>query len=80
MSNFSNYNVVRLNTDLFPITQFEQEKYDEHDIIPDPVEVSSRDDLIENVKEADAVMVVSESLPTEAKLLAHPARLRPFCR
>lgn len=78
MSNFSNYNVVRLNTDLFPITQFEQEKYDEHDIIPEPVEVSSRDDLIENVKEADAVMVVSESLPTEVVEAMH--RCRVICR
>lgn len=62
---FSAFKIVRLNAELFPITRFEQKKYDEHGIFPVLVEVSTHDELIESVRDADAVMVVSQALPAE---------------
>ena len=62
---FSAFKVVRLNAELFPITSFEQEKYDENGITPVCVEVQSLNELVERVRDADAVIVVSQSLPTD---------------
>ena len=31
---FSSFKIVRLNAELFPITSFEEEKYDEHGMTP----------------------------------------------
>jgi len=75
---FSAFRIVRLNAELFPITGFEQEKYDEHGILPVPVEVSTHHELIESVRDADAVMVVSQSLP--AKAINAMQRCRAICR
>ena len=75
---FSNFKIVRLNADLFPITGFEQEKYDEHRITPVPVEVDSPKDLIECIRDADAVMVVSHSFAAEA--IRAMQRCRVICR
>ncbi|MBP86155.1 MAG: hypothetical protein CMJ64_05485 [Planctomycetaceae bacterium] len=74
----SPYKVVRLNAKLFPITEFEQEKYDEHHITPLPIEAASREVLIRNVRDADAVMVVSQSLPAE--IVETMQRCRVICR
>ena len=71
----SSCKVVRLNADLFPITPFEQEKYDEYRITPQPVEVRSSEELIENVQDADAVMVVSQSLPAKVIETMHCCRV-----
>ena len=76
--NLSSCKVVRLNAELFPITRFEQEKYDEHGITPVPVEVRSLEELIDNVQDADAVMVVSQSLPAE--VIETMQRCRVICR
>ena len=75
---FSSSRIVRLNADMFPITGFEQEQYDRHGITPLPVEVQSRDELIEVVADADAVMVVSQSLPTE--VVNAMKKCRVICR
>ena len=74
----SSCKVVRLNANLFPITEFEQAKYDEHGIVPVPIEVRSHDELIGNVRDADAVMVVSQSLPAE--VVAAMQQCRVICR
>ncbi len=75
---FAAFQVVRLNAELFPITSFEQEKYDEHAVAPVPVEVEAGGPLIEVVRDADAVMVVSQPLPAEA--IHAMQRCRVICR
>ena len=75
---FSCFKVVRLNAELFPITRFEQEKYAEHGVTPIAVEVHSGEELIEHVKDADAVMVVSQSLPAE--VINAMQQCRVICR
>jgi len=78
LMDLSSYKVVRLNATLFPITEFEQQKYDEHGMTPVPIEAASRDVLIRNVRDADAVMVVSQSLPAE--VIETMQRCRVICR
>jgi D-3-phosphoglycerate dehydrogenase len=75
---FSSFKVVRLNADLFPVTSFEQIAYAEHGIKPATLVGHTRDTLIETVHDADAVMVVSESLPSDA--LRAMERCRVICR
>ena len=58
---FSSFKILRLNAELFPITRFEQEKYNEHGMPPMAVEAAARGELVEHVRDADAVMVVSQS-------------------
>lgn len=76
--NFSEFKVVRMNAELFPITCFEQEKYDEHGIRPVTAEVESVAALRDYIRDADAVMVVSQSLPSEA--VGVMQRCRVICR
>jgi len=61
----SSFHVVRLNCELFPITEFEREKYDAWNITPAEFEVQSPGELAAVVADADAVMLVSESLSTD---------------
>ena len=75
---FSTFKIVRLNAELFPVTSFEQEKYDEHGMTPVAVETQSREELAEHVSGADAVMVVSQSLP--ADVIQAMQRCRVICR
>lgn len=63
---------------MFPVSAFEQEKYDEQGITPVPVEVQPGQELVEVVADADAVMVVSQALPAEV-IDAMP-RCRVICR
>jgi len=74
----SSANVVRLNSELFPINPFEQEKYDHYGIVPNAVETSSLDQLIHEVADADAVVVVSAALPVDA--MKAMKRCRVICR
>ena len=76
--NLSSFRVVRLSKDLFPITSFEREKYNEYGIAPEAVEVTSLEELVDAVKDADAVMVVSDYLPTE--VIRALNRCRIICR
>jgi len=75
---FSSFRVVRLNAELFPITEFEQQKYDEFGIVPLSVEAKSPQELLANVEFADAVMVVSQSLSAEA--VRSMQKCRVICR
>ena len=75
---FSCFKVVRLNAELFPITSFEQEMYDQHNITPRAVETSSHAELAEQVSAADAVMVVSQSLSADS--INAMQRCRVICR
>jgi len=75
---FSSFKIVRLNAELFPITSFEEEKYDEHGMTPMAVEAHAREELVEHVRDADAVMVVSQSLP--ADVINAMQRCRVICR
>lgn len=72
------FKVVRLNAELFPITSFEQDMYDEHGIKPGLVEVDAIEALVDSVRDADAVMVVSQSLPTQ--VIHALDRCRVICR
>ena len=74
----SSFRVVRLNAELFPITEFEREKYDAWNIKPVECEVQSSAELAGVVAGADAVMVVSESLPAE--IIAAMDCCRVICR
>ena len=74
----SSHKVLRLNAELFPITPFEQQKYDEQGITVAAVEVRSREELLVAVQDADAVMVVSEALP--AQVVRAMRRCRVICR
>lgn len=74
----SDFKVVRLNAELFPVTRFEQEKYDAHGVTPVAVEARSQEELIAAVARADAVMVVSQALPAE--VIHTMSRCRVICR
>jgi D-3-phosphoglycerate dehydrogenase len=76
--NFSSFQIVRLNAQLFPITSFEQEKYDELGIRPTAVEVRLSQELADCVQDADAVLVVSQSLPGD--VIRGMQRCRVICR
>lgn len=58
----SRFNVVRLNCELFPVTEPEQAAYDRFNITPTAIEASG-DDIVAQAAECDALLVVSESLP-----------------
>lgn len=75
---FSSFKIVRLNAELFPITDFEREKYDELGMTPIAIEVRSPEELAECVKDADAVLVVSQSLPGD--VIRGMQRCRVICR
>ena len=70
----SSFRVVRLNAELFPITEFEREKYDAWNIKPVECEVQSSAELAGVVSGADAVMVVSEQ-PMQTVLATGPTSL-----
>lgn len=71
-------NVVRLNAELFPVTNLETQQYARYGIRPRAVEVESAGELLEIVRDADAVMVVSQALPAE--VIRHMQRCRVICR
>jgi len=75
---YSVFKVVRVNSESFPVTSFEQEMYDEYGITPDCCEINSVEQLSEVVLDADAVMVVSQSLP--ADVINAMRRCRVICR
>jgi len=75
---FSTFTIVRLNAELFPITSFEQQKYNEYGMTPVAVEVHAHEELVEHVRDADAVMVVSQTLP--ADVINAMQRCRVICR
>jgi D-3-phosphoglycerate dehydrogenase / 2-oxoglutarate reductase len=75
---YSSFQIVRLNAELFPVTGFEQEKYDEHGMTPIAIEAASPEELVEHLRDADAVLVVSQSLPGD--VICGMRRCRVICR
>src|SRR5262245_30955578 len=61
-ADLSEFKVVRLNRDLFPITPFEQSAYDGFRMSPIGIEAAG-DDILQYAATCDALVVVSESLP-----------------
>lgn len=74
----SEFKIVRLNADLFPITEFERDAYTENNFAALPVEARSSSELIDSVEDADAVMVVSQTL--SEKVIRAMRRCRVICR
>ncbi len=74
----SPFKVVRLNAEQFPVAPFEQQMYDEHGITPELVEVNSEQDVLAATADADAVMVVSQSLSDRVVSGMVPCRV--ICR
>lgn len=61
---FSEFKVVRLNSELFPVREFEQEAYDRYQISPICVEATGNR-ILKTAADCDALFVVSETLPAE---------------
>ena len=60
--NFSKCRVVRLNAERFPITRFEQEKYDEHGLTPTPLEAGAFDELADMERIGGTMTLVRRAL------------------
>lgn len=59
-----NLSIVRLNATLFPVRSGEADLYRAYDLAPVLVEANTPDELIPQVADCDALLVVSASLPT----------------
>ena len=57
--------VVRLNAQMFPVTQTERQLLDHHGVKPVEIEAAHPNQIIPHVRDADAVCVVSAKLPAE---------------
>ena len=57
--------IVRLNSELFPVSEAERQMYDRYGLSPVEVEAADPEKIIPHVEGADAVCVVSASLPTK---------------
>jgi D-3-phosphoglycerate dehydrogenase len=62
--NLSEFSIVRLNSELFPVSEFEQESYDRFGMQPTCLEASGAG-ITKHAADCDALLVVSESLPAE---------------
>jgi D-3-phosphoglycerate dehydrogenase / 2-oxoglutarate reductase len=76
-ADLSNFSVVRLNRDLFPITPFEQAAYERFRVAPMAVEAAG-DDILRHAADCDGLVVVSEILP--ASVIDCLARCRVISR
>lgn len=61
----SDFRVVRLNASLFPVSEYEAGSYQQFGLDPVLVESKTVEETIQHVKTCDALLVVSDSLPTE---------------
>lgn len=61
----SHFRVVRLNSKISPVDDFETSQYKRYDIRPVLVEANAPQDIIPQVAECDALLVVSTALPGE---------------
>ena len=64
LNDFSRFTVVRLNANLFPITESEAELYRKYHFEILEVEVNEPDEIIPHVAECDGLFAVSVALPT----------------
>ena len=62
LNDLSQFSIVRLNAETFPVGEFEQEAYDRYQLKPNCIEASGNGILAHAVN-CDAILVVSESLP-----------------
>ncbi len=66
MSNWSHlqdFRVVRLNSELSPMSQYERDRFREHYLHPFEVEANTPSTIIPRVSDCDAIFVVSTALP-----------------
>ena len=66
MSNWSHlqdFRVVRLNSELSPMSQYERDRFREHDLHTFEVEANTPATIIPRVSDCDAIFVVSTALP-----------------
>lgn len=63
--NLSGFHVVRLNAEMFPISDYEASLHQEYGIDPVAAGAEKPEDIIPHVADCDAVFVISTSLPTE---------------
>ena len=66
MSNWSHlqdFRVVRLNSELSPMSQYERDRFREHDLHPFEVEANTPSTIIPRISDCDAIFVVSTALP-----------------
>ncbi len=66
MSNWSHledFRVVRLNSELSPMSQYERDLFREHHLHPFEVEANTPDTIVPRVADHDAIFVVSTALP-----------------
>lgn len=59
------FNVLRLNARLFPVSEYEIELFEKHQLNVKELETDTPGELIPHVADCDALFVVSASLPTE---------------
>jgi phosphoglycerate dehydrogenase-like enzyme len=57
------YRVIRLNAMLGPVSDFEADQYRQHGLAPIQVEANTPEEIIPDVKDCDALFVISSSLP-----------------
>ena len=77
VQDLSGLKVVRLNADMFPVTEVERDAYRRYQLTPLCVEASGPD-ILTHAADCDGLMVVSESLP--AGLIAELKRCRVISR
>ena len=58
----SQFHVVRLNGQLFPVSRYETERYQSYQLQPDVVECAGTTAILEQAVDCDALLVVSETL------------------
>lgn len=75
---YSAFRILRLNAEMFPVSASEREEYDRRGIAPDCIEVAGEQPLREAVHDADAVMVVSQTLSAAA--IGAMNKCRVICR
>ncbi|MCC7360274.1 MAG: C-terminal binding protein [Anaerolineales bacterium] len=78
LSDMAAWRVVRLNAALFPVDAYEAAQYAWHGLKPVEVETTTLDELRAATAEAEAVLVVSATLP--APVVAGMARCRVIAR
>jgi D-3-phosphoglycerate dehydrogenase / 2-oxoglutarate reductase len=63
--NLSHFHVVRLNSAISPVDQFEKSLYTAYGIQPQFIEANTPEEIIAHVSGSDAILVVSSALPTQ---------------
>jgi D-3-phosphoglycerate dehydrogenase len=78
VDDLGHYRVIRLNREISPVDEFEMRLYQKLGIQPVQVETRSTQELIEQVRSCDAVLVVSAELP--GCVIDQMKKCRVICR